>query len=111
MRWVSASALHKAMQTHVAFQDATVKLLLTCLPEPPPGVQDAAKARARQRCDKLLRAVDWRSCKCCIRVSQECGVTSPSLEKGAAHREGRRVINGAALAHHHRPTNSEAPCV
>ena len=41
----------------LAFQDATAKLLLTCLPEPPPEVLEAAKARARQRYDKLMRAV------------------------------------------------------
>ena len=50
-------ALHNAMQMQLAFQDATAKLLLTCLPEPPPEVLEAAKARARQRYDKLMRAV------------------------------------------------------
>ena len=50
-------ALHNALQMQLAFQDATAKLLLTCLPEPPPEVLEAAKARARQRYAKLTRTV------------------------------------------------------
>ncbi len=50
-------ALENASQMMLAFQDATAKLLLTCLPEPSPEVIQAARASAKKRYERLMRAI------------------------------------------------------
>jgi Protein of unknown function (DUF1778) len=48
---------HTAQQAVFAAIDSLVRLLLTCIPEPPPEVLDQAKRRARLRYDRFLLAV------------------------------------------------------
>lgn len=50
-------SLHNAQQTHYALADAFVRLFLTCIPEPPADVRDAAVARAKLRYEVFLRSV------------------------------------------------------
>jgi hypothetical protein len=49
---------NNALQVLIAFQDALVKYLLTCIPEPPDGeILEVSRARARLRHEKFLRSV------------------------------------------------------
>lgn len=50
-------SLHHVQQTHYALADAFVRLFLTCIPEPPADVRDAAVARAKRRYEVFLRSV------------------------------------------------------
>jgi hypothetical protein len=44
-------------QAAFAFSDAQVKMLLTCVPEPPKEVYDQAVARGKLRYDRFLKSV------------------------------------------------------
>ncbi len=50
-------ALENASQMMLAYQDATAKLLLSCLPEPPPDAIKAATASAKKRYERLMKAI------------------------------------------------------
>lgn len=49
-------SLHTATQGHFALTDALSKYVLTCMNEPPGELLASARARAKDRYDKLLRA-------------------------------------------------------
>ena len=49
-------SLHTAVQGQFALTDALAKYLLTCIAEPPGELLSGARARARDRYEKLLRA-------------------------------------------------------
>jgi hypothetical protein len=49
-------SLHTAIQGQFALTDALAKYLLTCIVEPPGELLTSARARARDRYEKLLRA-------------------------------------------------------
>ena len=49
-------SLHTAVQGQFALTDALAKYLLTCIVEPPGELLTSARARARDRYEKLLRA-------------------------------------------------------
>jgi predicted transcriptional regulator len=49
-------SLHTASQGNFALTDALAKYVLTCMVEPPGELLASARARARDRYDKLLRA-------------------------------------------------------
>jgi predicted transcriptional regulator len=49
-------SLHSAAQGQFALTDAVTKYLLTCLTEPPEELLPAARTRARESYEKLLRA-------------------------------------------------------
>lgn len=49
---------NNALQIQIALQDALVKYLLTCIPEPPEGdILEGNRARARLRYEKFIRSV------------------------------------------------------
>ena len=49
-------SLHTSMQAQFALTDALTKYVLTCVIEPPSDVLQSARARARTRYDRLMRA-------------------------------------------------------
>lgn len=49
--------LQTAQQSLFALTDSLVRLLLTCIPEPPPDMIEQAKAKARLRYQRFLLAV------------------------------------------------------
>lgn len=49
-------SLHTSMQAQFALTDALTKYVLTCLIEPPSDLLEAARAKARTRYDRLMRA-------------------------------------------------------
>jgi Arc/MetJ-type ribon-helix-helix transcriptional regulator len=49
-------AIHTSVQAGFALTDTLAKYLLTCIPEPPAQILDAARARAKFRHHKLLRS-------------------------------------------------------
>ncbi len=49
--------VRRVQQAAFAFADAQVKMLLTCLAEPPKEVYDQALARGRLRYDRFLKSV------------------------------------------------------
>jgi len=50
-------AVHTSQLATFAFLDSLVKVLLTCIPEPPKEALEPAKARARRRYEKFLVSV------------------------------------------------------
>jgi Arc/MetJ-type ribon-helix-helix transcriptional regulator len=50
-------SVHTAQLATFAFVDSLVKVLLTCIPEPPNEALDPAKARAKRRYEKFLLSV------------------------------------------------------
>ena len=50
-------ALHTGQLATFALVDSLVKVLLTCVPEPPDDALEGAKARARRRYEKFLLSV------------------------------------------------------
>ena len=49
-------SLHTSMQAQFALTDALTKYVLTCVIEPPSDVLQSARAKARSRYDRLMRA-------------------------------------------------------
>ena len=49
-------SLHTSMQAQFALTDALTKYVLTCVIEPPSDVLQSARAKARTRYDRLMRA-------------------------------------------------------
>jgi Arc/MetJ-type ribon-helix-helix transcriptional regulator len=49
-------SLDASMQAHFALTDALSKYLLTCIGEPPSELLESARARAKERYDRLLRS-------------------------------------------------------
>jgi Arc/MetJ-type ribon-helix-helix transcriptional regulator len=49
-------SLHTSMQAQFALTDALTKYLLTCIVEPPTEMLEPARAKAKARYDRLLRA-------------------------------------------------------
>ncbi len=50
--------LNNGQQVQIAFQDAVIKFLLTCIPELPEGdVLEESRAKARIRYEKFLRSI------------------------------------------------------
>ena len=49
-------SLHTSMQAQFALTDALTKYLLTCIGEPPAELLEPARAKAKARYDRLLRA-------------------------------------------------------
>jgi Arc/MetJ-type ribon-helix-helix transcriptional regulator len=50
-------AVHTAQMATYTLADALVKVILTCIPEPPGEVLDQAKSRAKRRYEKFLVSV------------------------------------------------------
>jgi hypothetical protein len=50
-------ALHTTQQALFALTDSLTRLLLTCIPEPPPQALEQAKRRAKLRYDRFLVSV------------------------------------------------------
>jgi hypothetical protein len=50
--------LNKGQEVQVAFQEAVIKFLLTCIPEPPEeDILEESRAKARVRYEKVLRSI------------------------------------------------------
>jgi len=49
--------MHRGQQALFAYLDTLSKTILTCMPEPPTDARPQAIARARERYDRLLKAV------------------------------------------------------